>query len=307
MNSLLRTTLLLTLLACTLPGAGCMSMQQSWRRFFQRDTPIPQQAQIAENATLAEVVTVVNRNLERIQTFHTQDASISGTNMPATLRGEIAFRRPGLFRLRGSTGLTGAELDVGKNETLSWFWIRMWEPKGVYFCRNDQYAACEAVKRLPIDPNMMADALGLSLLDPSQPYDGPKPVKINHNGQDSIDPYHLALHLKERNAQGQTRTRIILINRMRGLPAAQQIYDQYERLVFEARVKTYNTDPDTGISTPQTLTIRCPLENNGKGMTLNINFGRYFINSLDPKFNWSMPAHPGYPPTDLMTLSPEAR
>lgn len=273
---------------------GCQSSPQSFLRFLHRDAPRPAEAQLPENATVEQIVSVVNANVGRVQSFVTNDATLSGSGLLATLRGEIAFLRPGNFRLRGSHAVTGAEIDLGKNHELSWFWMQRNEPKAVFYCRNDQCASCRFLQNLPIDPSFMIDAMGLGLLEPHLPYKGPFVVDKNH----------FALHLEELSPLGEKRTRVILINRLRGLPAAQRIYNRLDQLVLDASVKTYTTDPDTGITIPQSIEIRCPQLNDGKNVTVGINFGRFFLNTLDASRTdlWKLPTYKGFPPTDMMKL-----
>ncbi|MDO4551533.1 MAG: hypothetical protein Q4C96_09830 [Planctomycetia bacterium] len=272
---------------------GCQSARQSWRRLFQRDAPRPAEAQLPEGASLEQIISVVNTNIGKVQSFKTNDATISGSGLIGTLRGEIAFSRPGNFRLRGSHGMAGAVIDVGRNQQVSWFWMQDNEPKGVYFCRNDQCASCPFMRQLPLDPTRMIDAMGFGILDPGLPYQGPY----------VIDQNHFALHLSEQSPSGQRHTRVILINRLRGIPAANRIYNHLDQLVMDASVKTYCTDPDTGLTVPQSIEINCPHLNNGKDLTVYINYGRFFLNTLDPNRTeiWNLP-YQGHPPVDMMTL-----
>lgn len=239
-----------------------------------------------------EIFQVVNANVGKIDSFTTTNATLSGDGL-FNLKGEIAFKRPGLFRLRGSHSMTGAEIDIGRNNEVSWMWVGKSEPKAIYYVRNDQYGACRFAQDLPIDPNWMIDAMGFGELNPNLNYEGPSP----------IDNTHVELRLKEQTAAGTKRTRVIVINRVRGLPASQRIYDQYDSLSVESRVTSYFTD-SAGFTYPQAVEIRCPKENDGKGMNVHINFGTPVLNQLDGANShlWMMPQYPGYPPRDMARM-----
>ncbi|MDO4585532.1 MAG: hypothetical protein Q4D62_15725 [Planctomycetia bacterium] len=271
-------------------GTGCQSVRALFRG--NNTSPPVSQAVLGEQATLLEIITVVNANVQKIDSFATTNATLGGDGF-FTLKGEIAFKRPGLFRLRGSHAVSGAEIDIGRNQEVSWMWVGKAEPKATYYVRNDQYASCQFAQELPIDPTWMIDAMGFGILDPHLPYEGPFPV----------DEAHVELRVKEKTASGNMRTRVILINRVRGLPAAQQIYDKYDTLAVDSRVKSYHTE-DSGITLPQTIEIRCPKENDGKGMTIHINFGTPTLNHLDANNThlWAMPQFPGYPPKNMANL-----
>ena len=247
---------------------------------------------ISGQVTAAEVVALVNQNVSRVDSFSTKDATLNGPGV-FNLKGEIAFKRPGFFRLIGHHAVTGQELDVGRNADVMWMWIGKAEPKAMYYCRNVDYAQCEANLDLSINPMWVIDAMGFGTLDPTANYEGPYPVPE--------DPRHLELRLQETTASGETRTRSIVINRDYGLPAAIRIYDRFKSLIADSRVLNYRKDPATGIIIPAGVEINCPKENDGKGMRFSIQYGSPTLNQLDASnpHLWSMPQYPGYPPTNM--------
>lgn len=269
--------------------AGCRSGNP-----FRRNpvTPPGTPPAIAGQATAAEIVALVNQNVSRIDSFSTKDATLNGPGV-FNLKGEIAFKRPGYFRLIGHHAVTGQELDVGRNADVMWMWIGKAEPKAMYYCRNVDYPQCEANLDLSINPIWVIDAMGFGMLDPTANYEGPYPVPG--------DPRHLELRLQETTASGEARTRSIVINRDYGLLAAVRVYDRFKSLVADSRVISYRKDPATGIILPSGVEINCPKENQGKGMKFSILYGSPTLNQLDASnpHLWSMPQYPGYPPTNM--------
>lgn len=266
---------------------GCKSGRALFRG--ERNSPPPATAALSANASTQEIIAVVNKNMGKFQSLTTTDATLAGDGI-FSLKGEIAFQRPELFRLRGSHAVSGAELDIGRNNEVSWLWIAKAEPKSIYYVRNDQYANSRFATDLPIDPSWMADAMGFGSLDPSLDYEGPY----------QTDESHLELRVKDQSANGNSRTRVFVINRIRGVPAALRIYDKFDTLAVDSRVTSYHTGDD-GITIPQTVEIRCPKENDGKGMNIHINLGIPTLNQLDPSNThlWSMPQFPGYTPQNM--------
>lgn len=258
---------------------------------FQRRSPSPQSGPVlSTHATVLEILTLVNQNLSRVDSFMTKNATLNGEGV-FNLKGEIAFKRPGYFRLIGSHAVTGMELDVGRNADVMWMWIGKAEPKALYYCSNADYGRCEAELNLSVNPAWVVEAMGFGLLNPDIPYEGPFPV----------DDRHVEIRARETTAGGETRTKSIVINREYGLPAAIRIYDRFQTLVADARVKSYRKDPATGITIPQGVDVNCPKENQGKGMRFSINYGTPVLNQQDASnpHLWSMPVYQGYPPTNM--------
>ena len=77
-----------------LSGAGCPQM------FTQHTTPAPRV--LSGSPSLEQVIQAVNRNSTQIQSYSTNSATLSGAGWP-TLRANIAFQRPRMFRLRAET------------------------------------------------------------------------------------------------------------------------------------------------------------------------------------------------------------
>jgi hypothetical protein len=125
--------------------------------------------------TLADVMTAVNDNSAKVTSLYTTDASIYVPGAP-TLRANLAVERPRKFRLRADTALSGSEVDLGSNDELFWFWIRRSEPPALYLCRHDQFAASAARQIVPVEPEWLIEALGVTTLDPALRHEGPSPV-----------------------------------------------------------------------------------------------------------------------------------
>ncbi len=231
--------------------------------------------------TLEQVVAAVNRNNSQIQSFSTSRATISGRGFP-TLRASVAFERPRRFRLRAETGLTGAELDLGSNDDLFWFWVRRNQPPAVYYCRHDQFAASEAQQMLPFEPTWLIEALGVAEFDTNLPHQGPFFLPNDRLRIDTI-----------RNTPGGPVTKVTILDGSQGWILEQYLYDAQRRLLARSIASGHRRDPLSGLIMPTVVEIHCPAAQ----LTMRIDLGNVEINrpSGDPASLWSMPNEPNTP------------
>ncbi len=235
--------------------------------------------------TLEQIIDVVNRNNSQIQSFSTNQASISGWGFP-TLRADIAFQRPQRFRLRAETGLTGTELDLGSNDDLFWFWRRREQPPAVYFCRHDQFAFSPARQTLPFEPGWLIEALGVAEFDPALPHQPPVPLPNDRWRIDTI-----------RNTRDGPATKVTIVDGSQGWILEQQIFDARRRLLASSVASGHRRDPLSGLVMPTTVQITCPPAQ----LSMRIELGNVQINRLpaDCPTLWTLPSYPGAPAVDL--------
>ena len=278
----------LVLFCCS--GATC----SHWLRnpFAQQGPPAPEL--LSAGASLEQVIAAVNQNSSKVQSYQTGDASITFRGMPGvpSLRGNIAMQRPGRLRLEASTALTGPEVDLGSNDELFWFWVKRNEPPALYFSRHDQFVGSAAQQVMPIEPQWLLDALGLSQFSPNDHHEGPMP--------------HSDGTLEIRTVM-QTRTgpmtKSTVIDIRRAWVLEQHIYDGRGSLLASSRARSHRYYPGAGVSLPQTIDINLPAAQ----MALSIDVGTVQMNSVpaNPAL-WSLPAISGYPQIDLGAAPPGA-
>ena len=258
-----------------LSGASCP------QRFAA--APVPRVLPAAPG--LDQIIQAVNRNALQIQSFTTSSAVLSVPGNP-TLRADIAYQRPRYFRLRAETGLTGAEVDLGSNDQVFWYWIRRSQPPAVYFCRHDQFATCPARAMIPIEPTWLVEALGTADLDPALPHQGPFPVAGNR----------LEIRTIRETPQGPT-TRVTIIDAASAWIMEQHVYDAQGRLQASSVAEAYRRDPLSGLYMPSAVRLNCPVA----GFSMRIELGNVQVNrTLDnPGELWTVPSFPGTPMVDL--------
>jgi hypothetical protein len=260
-----------------LSGASCPQMLQHTANPLPRVLP--------PSPTLEQVIEVVNRNSSQIRSFSTNRASLSGSGFPS-LGASVAFDRPQRFRLRAGTGMLGAELDVGSNDELFWFWVRREQPPAMYYCRHDQWAACQARQTIPFDPGWLIEALGVAGVDPALPHQGPQYLPNDKLRIDTI-----------RNTPEGPVTKITILDGSQGWILEQYVFDARRRLVASSVASGHRRDPLSGLVMPTVVQIKCPPAQ----LDLRIDLGNVEINRLsgDPAALWSMPNYPGAPLVNL--------
>ena len=270
------------MLACT-TGASCT---RSLRSPFAAWTP-PAPEVLATGSSLDQVIAAVNQNAVRINSYQTNNASITVPGMPGIplLRGNIAAQRPGRLRLQASTALTGPEVDLGANDELFWFWVKRNEPPALYFARHDQFCGTAAQKLMPIEPQWLLDAIGFAEFRPSDQHNGPRPL-----GDGKVEITSLV------NSRCGQMTKRTVVDARRAWVLEQHVYDAAGTLVASAVASEHRYYPEAGVSLPQEVAIQIPASQ----LSLTIDVGTVAINTLgDSPQLWTLPAITGAPQVDL--------
>ncbi len=278
MSTLRRWLLLLTSVGMvSLSGASCPWLVQRYPGAgLPRARP--------PSPSLEQVIEVVNRNNSQIHAFNTSQAALSGAGFP-TLRANVAFERPGRFRLRADL-LTATEIDVGSNEELFWVWIKRNPTRGVFFCRRDQFAGSRMRQMVPIEPDWLVEAFGVNEIDPRLPHQGPFP----------LDGNRLEIRTIRETPQGPT-TKVTILDAARGWILEQRLHDAQGRMIASSVTSQHRQDPLTGLFMPSQVSINCPAAQ----FSMRLDLGKVRINQPvgDPQQLWAMPSYQGYPPVDL--------
>ncbi len=129
---------------------------------------------LGPEATLEDVIRVVNANSARVQQVQSSGATLNVEGLP-TLQASYALERPRRLRLRAELSrLSGSELDLGSNDEIYWMWVKRSDQPAVYWGRHDEYAQSSAREILPVPPEWLIEALGVVELDPTGQHEGPR-------------------------------------------------------------------------------------------------------------------------------------
>jgi len=268
-------------LCSLLTSLGC----QGWSGFQWKRAPFPDV--LPPSPTLEQVMSAINGNSSRIYNFQTDHAVISSPDFPS-LRASVVFERPLRLRLKGGTGVTGLELDLGSNDELFWMWVRR-DPQ-LYFCRHSEFLASPIARQFPLEPRWLIEALGLVELDPQDMHRGPQPA-----GQDRLRV------VSRRETPHGTTIRVLTLEAGTALIFDQEVYDSSGQLIAAAKAHRHRRDPLTGLIMPQVVSIHSPQF----GLTLQIDLGNLRINrplEVAPDV-WQMPHYEGWAPVDLARIA----
>lgn len=260
-------------------GASC-PRNQPFRGPFTRALPTA--------ATREQVLAVVNGNSARIHDYYAPRASIGITSVPLmpSLQSTIALERPRNFRLRAQlSSFTGPELDVGSNAERFWFWTKHNPSRELYFCRHEDFATSLAPQVIPVEPEWMIEALGITTLRPEEVVQGPTAVGVNR------------LELKSlRQTPFGPLHRITLVDAATGWVVGEQIFDAGSQLLASATMSGHERDAAQNVTLPRRIEIQWPPTR----MSLTIDIDELEINTLagNRQF-WEQPAYDGWAAVDL--------
>ena len=272
--------LLLTLFASA--GSSCPYMMRGY--------PEPPTV-LQPSPTLQQIMLAVNTNSERVLSIDSH-ATLSGTGFPS-LRANVAFDRPRRIRMRAETALTGPEVDLGSNDDLFWFWVKRSQPQALYFCRHDQLAVSSFRQIMPLEPEWLIEAMGVTTFDPSLKHEGPQPV---HGGRLQI--------VSPRITAAGNFKKITIVDEKTAVVLEQHLYDARGTRIASALTSRHRFVPlggagmpQVGASMPQEVDIEWPANQ----VHLRLDFSDFQLNTLHnvPSPLWAKPEYPGYANVDL--------
>ncbi|MDC0936102.1 hypothetical protein OAS39_07430 [Pirellulales bacterium] len=261
------------------------SCAHTWRNPFVSAGP-PAPEVLVPGMSLDQVVAAVNLNASRIQSYQTNNATLSVPGVPGVprLSGNIAAQRPKRLRLQASS-LLGPEVDLGSNDELFWLWVRRNEPPALYYARHDQFIGSEAQRLLPIDPSWLLDALGMSTFAPGDQHNGPR---MQADGT-------LEIRSVLQTPSGPM-TKISIVDPRRAWVLQQHVYDSQGSLLASAVASEHRYYPEAQVSLPQRIEVQMP----SAQLRLSIDVGTVELNqpAANPQM-WELPSMTGFQPVDL--------
>ncbi len=241
---------------------------------------------IPQAAPLDQLLAAVNANTAKVRSMICRDSRLSVDGAPIDLRGDLAIERPGNFRLRAKTSLTGPELDVGSNPVEYWLWVKRNQPPAFYYGRHDQFAQSQAGQIFPIEPAWLIEAFGLVSFDPQQQIQGPIP-----RGNDKVEVR------TQRMANGKPVQQITIIDARRALVLEQHLYTPTGQRIASALTSEHRMDVQSGAALPRKIVLEWPASK----MKLSLDLFDLQVNTLGPEQAnlFQKPEYQGFPNVDL--------
>ena len=277
--------LALLLLLC---GSGAQCVPTPWPRFPAISPTAPRQ--LPEAPSKRQIIDVVNRNSALVQSYATNNATLTIAGLPP-LKTRIALERPRRLRLEAGTGLTGSEIDLGSNDDVFWLWVRRSKPGVVLSCRHDQVASSSMRQVLPVEPQWLIDALGLLTFGPEASHSGP------YQRPDGT----LEIHSRWASPLGD-RLKVTVVEEAQGWVLQQHLLTGDGYHLASAIASGHAYDRATGVSLPARIEVSMP----PVGLSLKIDVGDYVINRPvgDARQLWSKPSYTGFTEVDLALVMP---
>ena len=244
---------------------------------------------------LADLFAAINRNAAKVRSLKTTDANvaISASGMPAAnVTAIIALERPRRFRMKATHMFLGLAADIGSNDELSWFWAKMFQPPALYFCRHDQIHQSQARRIMPLEPEFLVEAFGLTSigLNPAEQHQGPTPIG---NGRLRIDTI--------RQSPSGPLKKVTIVDGKSAIVLEQHLFDQQGRLVISAITSQHRRDPLSGAWLPRKIDLTSNVM--GQKVAMSIQITNLEVNTLGPNDAelWQKPDYhdQGAPDIDL--------
>lgn len=267
------------LLLGTTTGANCLRGRPTY-------TGVVVPPSIPQAAPLDQLLSAINNNTAKVRSMICRDARLSAEGAPIDLRANLAIERPGNFRMRGETSLTGPELDVGSNAQEYWLWVKRNQPPAFYYGRHDQFAQSQASQIFPIEPTWLIEAFGLVSFDPQQPIQGPIP-----RGNDQVEVR------TQRMANGKQVQQVTIIDARRALVLEQHLYTPQGQRIASALTSEHRMDVQSGAALPRKIVLEWPASK----MKLTLDLFDLQVNTLGPEQAnlFQKPEYQGFPNVDL--------
>jgi hypothetical protein len=278
--------LAIALVVVSTTGASCPRLVQQYTEPIPRALP-PQ-------ASITQIINVVNDNTARVQSLSSSRATITTPGYPA-LNARINMTRPRSLRITGEK--FGPQLDVGSNNELLWIWIAQSQPPALFYVRHEQYAQSAARQIMPVEPDWLVEAFGLTTFDQAAPLEGPSPIG---SGRVQIR--------RKVGPPGMETTRVTVIDDSRGVVLEQHVYDMSGQLLASAVLSGHALDATSGAKLPRKINVQWPPAK----LELAIEMSDLSVNQLqgDPTQLFTKPSYSGYNELDLaqpgLQLTPTA-
>ena len=277
------------LFAAVLPGCASARSMMAFRQVDpMAGAP---KLQNVSNPHIDDLVSHLNRNVDRIQSWRANSVRIQAANW--SLSGRLAVEKDRHVRLVVTSPL-GNEVDMGSNDERFWVWSRRMEPAFVT-CRHENTEAARQTLGIPFEPEWLMQALGVS----SIPTTGVK-MEVDLADQKA------RLIQQVTSAHGKPLRRVVLVDikKGKGVIVEHALYDYFGKPLALAKLKDHRLDRESGVVLPHKVSLDWPEQQ----MHMSMDLGKIQVNpSSIPSQLWDMPEFPGFQVVELDAELPATR
>lgn len=246
-------------------GLGALLLVGGCNTFpMTRGTHAPPAARVpAETPSKEAVLAYLNDNASRVQSLRCKELDLDARQgvQSVGLRGQVVCQKPRSFRL-GANVLGRQEVDLGSNDQEFWFWVARNDPPYLYHCSYDDLARGQVRVPFPFQPEWIMEALGIAEFGSPENYE----LKVL--------PQTLELVQRTRTPQGQSVTKVTVINRAKAVPPSPQVLahillDAQGKEIVSAQILRVQIDRATGAILPREVKLVCPADKTELKMKLD--------------------------------------
>lgn len=246
--------------ACVLSvGCGQFGKGRQWFR--------PRRQVLKPDATLAEVVNEVNRNVlgdgtkPGLASWRSDHVRVSFGPM-AMLSGTLAVEHPRNFRMQVALPVGGNVADFGSNGTEYWWWTK--EQQALALGRHDEVMDSGSPVPIPFEPEWLLDVLGVVPVDDH----GVTLVRLGPK-TDAVELVKEVI-----GSDGRPVTRVRRVRLSTGEVIGHEIRSHSGVAIARAEVTEHAIDPNTGVMLPQKVHVDWP----SFGVNFTLHIGRHQVN-----------------------------
>lgn len=245
---------------------------------------------LSAEPTANEIAMAVGDQSGRVQQVQAQ-VRLSVQDMPG-LSGQMRFERPRRLRIQAKMlGIGGPGVDIGSNDESFWIWLQSNLPgvgPGFVYAKHEEFAATLSQQRIPLQPEWIADSLGLVTIPPQAMLEGP--FKRNDKNWE--------LRFREETAAGPM-TRVLIVENGTARVIEQYWYDVNARLLAQARSSDFEYLEPPSVSMPRRVVLTVA-PGTADQMSLTLQMSGIAVNQ--PSGNealWLMPDPGNVPSVDI--------
>lgn len=227
------------------------------------------------NPTAEQMVAYLNDNARRLQAIQCNQVAIDSKqgsqNIPG-LDGLLVVQKPRQFRLKAKV-LGQPTVDLGSNQQEFWYWISKAEPVPyVFHCDYQAMDRGQVRMPIPIQPEMILAAMGISEYDANRPYE----VRQVGNQTELIE--------KVTSPQGRPITRATVFLRTPAPSGKPQVLghilrDEQGKEICSVTIQEIQIHRQTGAILPQKIRFIWPSEQ----LEMTMRFGEFSTPEISPE------------------------
>ncbi|MCE9565637.1 MAG: hypothetical protein K8U57_26745 [Planctomycetes bacterium] len=302
-------------------NVGCQSLRDAFG--IKPREPHNNNTGVVQKVTAEQLVGYLNTQASRLQTLSYGDVTVSAKEgdgirgaikeaVYPNLRGNLSASQPRNFRMVAKGGLVDVKVDLGSNPEQFWVYFTMPQMQPMYvFASHEDFESGKAkipssMGNMPIDPDWLMQALGMTTFSPGLPYTSTSDEKAR--------TYTLSWPTTTPNKVAIRKEIVFLADDADAIHNQAQVKrhvvrDMKGKVLCYAEVKSAKTVP-TGGSDPQTgrpYVVQYPTElllrweEQKFEMTLKLDAGRVNgqLTAQDNRRLFELPNIPGANPLNL--------